>query len=81
MNIFKKQNSEDKKQDTKKESAADNKKQQDGQKPDPHANGDGIRTHTKNSRHNRLLILAGARGIEPRSRVLETGILNLCCTR
>ena len=39
MNIFKKQNSEDKNQDAKKESAAYNKKQQDGQKPDPHTNG------------------------------------------
>lgn len=39
MNIFKKQNSEDKKQDAKKEKAPEGKKQQDGQKPDPHANG------------------------------------------
>lgn len=39
MNIFKKPNSENKKQDAKKESVPDNKKQQDTQKPDPHANG------------------------------------------
>ena len=39
MNIFKKSNSENKKQDTKKESVPDNKKQQDTRKPDPHANG------------------------------------------
>lgn len=39
MNIFKKQNSEDKKQDAKKESIPDNKKQQDTQKPDPHTSG------------------------------------------
>lgn len=40
MNIFKKQNSEDKKQDAKKEKAPEGKKQQDGQKPDPHVNGE-----------------------------------------
>lgn len=39
MNIFKKQSFEDKKQDTKKENAPEAKKQQDGQKPDPHVNG------------------------------------------
>ncbi|MBN8520286.1 MAG: hypothetical protein J0L77_00115 [Alphaproteobacteria bacterium] len=39
MNIFKKQSSEDKKQDAKKENAPEAKKQQDTQKPDPHANG------------------------------------------
>lgn len=39
MNIFKKKNSVDKKQDAKKENAFDNKKQQATQKPDPHANG------------------------------------------
>ena len=39
MNIFKKQNPEDKKQDAQKENAPDNKKQQDAQKPDRHATG------------------------------------------
>lgn len=38
MNIFKKPNSEDKQQD-KKENAPDGKRQQDGKKSDPHANG------------------------------------------
>lgn len=39
MTIFKNRNSKDKKQDAQKENAPDNKKQQDAQKPDPHANG------------------------------------------
>ena len=39
MNIFKRQSSEDKEQDAKKESVTDNKKQQDAQKSDPHDNG------------------------------------------
>ena len=39
MNIFKKQNSEDKKQDDKKEKAPEGKKLQVTQRPDPHING------------------------------------------
>lgn len=39
MNIFKKPNPENKKQDAQKENAPKGKKQQDAQKPDPHANG------------------------------------------
>lgn len=39
MNIFKKPNSDKKNQGAEKESVTDNKKQQDTQKTDPHANG------------------------------------------
>ncbi len=39
MNIFRRQNLEDKKQDAKEGNSPDNKKQQDVKKSDSHANG------------------------------------------